>query len=132
MLLIAALFLVVCVGWFTWFNRLARRHRRVQKELTERQVVDAGERRLTALVHNSADVVMTLDGDSTATFVSPAAQAVLGIDPPDLIGQPGRGPGRRGGPGRLRPAAHRDPRRRAGLSMRMLHADGASWSSRAP
>ncbi len=74
-LFIAGLFLVVCVGWFTWFNRLARRHRRVQAELTERRVVDAGERRLTALVHNSADVVMTLDGDSTATFASPADRA---------------------------------------------------------
>ncbi len=121
---IAALFLVVCVGWFTWFNRLARRHRRVQDELTERRVVDAGERRLTALVHNSADVVMTLDGDSTATFVSPAARAVLGVDPRDLVGrrlvdrvaEEDRGSfvrlltGSRGG--------------EQAVSMRMRHADG--------
>ncbi len=86
-LLIAALFLVVCIGWFTWFNRLARRHRAVQKALTERQVVDAGERRLMALVHNSADVVLTLDGDSTATFVSPASQDVLGIPAAGLTGR---------------------------------------------
>jgi PAS domain-containing protein len=80
------MFLVVCAGWFTWFNRLARRHRAVQQQLTEKQVVDAGQRRLTALVHNSADVVMTLDGDSTATFVSDASSAVLGLPRPSWWG----------------------------------------------
>ena len=86
-LLVLALFLVICVGWFSWFAKLVKRHRELEHQLTEQQAVDAGERRLLALVHNSADLVAVLDADSFATFVSPAARAVLGYDAAELSGR---------------------------------------------
>ena len=76
--LVLAMFLVVCIGWFTWFNRLVRRHRALQHRLTERETVHAGERRLLTLIRNSSDLVVVLRPDSTASFVSPAAEQVLG------------------------------------------------------
>jgi diguanylate cyclase (GGDEF)-like protein/PAS domain S-box-containing protein len=85
-IILATLLVLVSVGWFVWFRRLVRRHRIVQRDLTERQVVDAGERRLLALVQNSADLVTVLEPDSTALFVSPAARAVLGLDSEELVG----------------------------------------------
>lgn len=84
--ILAALLVLVSFGWFLWFRRLVRRHRTVQRDLTERQVLDAGERRLLALVQNSADLVTVLEPDSTALFVSPASRSVLGIEPDDLLG----------------------------------------------
>ncbi len=86
-LLVLSLFLVICVGWFSWFAKLVKRHRELEHQLTEQQAVDAGERRLLALVHNSADLVAVLDADSFATFVSPAARAVLGYDAAELSGR---------------------------------------------
>ncbi len=86
-LLVLALFLVICVGWFSWFAKLVKRHRELEHRLTEKQAVDAGERRLLALVHNSADLVAVLDADSFATFVSPASRAVLGYDAAELSGR---------------------------------------------
>jgi len=83
----ATLLVLVSVGWFGWFRRLIRRHRALQRELTEQQLLDAGERRLLALVQNSADLVVVLEPDSTASFVSPAAQSVLGHRPADLTGR---------------------------------------------
>ncbi len=87
LLLLLGLFLVVCIGWFSWFRRLARRHRAVQQALTAVEVTAHGERRLDALVRNSADVVAILEGDSTMTFVSPAARLMLGREPEALRGQ---------------------------------------------
>ena len=85
-IILATLLVLVSFGWFVWFRRLVRRHRTMQRELTERQVLDAGERRLLALVQNSADVVAVLEPDSTAMFVSPAARSVLGLEPEELVG----------------------------------------------
>ena len=85
-IILATLLVLVSFGWFVWFRTLLRRHRTKQRELTERQVLDAGERRLLALVQNSADVVAVLEPDSTAMFVSPASRSVLGIEPEELVG----------------------------------------------
>jgi diguanylate cyclase (GGDEF)-like protein/PAS domain S-box-containing protein len=82
----ATLLVLVSLGWFVWFRTLVRRHRKLQPALTERQVVDAGERRLLALVHNSTDLVAVLDPDSTASFVSPAVTSVLGLAPDQVVG----------------------------------------------
>jgi diguanylate cyclase (GGDEF)-like protein/PAS domain S-box-containing protein len=83
----AALLVLVSLGWFVWFRRLIARHRALQRELTEQQVLDSGERRLLALVQNSADLVVVLEPDSTASFVSPAAESVLGLRAADLTGR---------------------------------------------
>ncbi|VXB97921.1 putative bifunctional diguanylate cyclase/phosphodiesterase [Nocardioides sp. AX2bis] len=85
--LLLGLFVVVCVGWFTWFRRLARRHRAVQQALTAIEVTARGERRLEALVRNSTDVVAVLDADSTATYVSPSTLQVLGLEPEEVRGR---------------------------------------------
>ena len=79
--------LVVSWGWFVWFRRVIRRHRDLQRGMTERTVIDTGERRLLALVRNSTDVVAVIDPDSTATFLSPAV-AALGWAPDELTGRP--------------------------------------------
>lgn len=84
--IVLVMFLVVCAGWFTWFARLARRHRAVQEQLTRHEVRAAGERRLQALVHNSVDVIMVLEADSTMSFVSPSVAGVLGRTPEELVG----------------------------------------------
>ena len=85
-LILATLLLGVSVGWFLWFRQLVRRHRRLQRAVTERQALDASERRLLALVQNSADLVVVLEPDATASFVSPSAASVLGISPDALNG----------------------------------------------
>ena len=54
--------------------------------MTEQQELDAGERRLLALVQNSADLVLVLEPDATASFVSPASLRGARLPP--------RGPGR--------------------------------------
>jgi diguanylate cyclase (GGDEF)-like protein/PAS domain S-box-containing protein len=83
----AALLLLVSVGWFLWFRRLIRRHRELERTVTQAQLVVAGERRLMALVQNSADMVAVLESDSTISFVSPASHAVLGRSPEQLTGR---------------------------------------------
>ncbi len=85
-LILATLLVLVSIGWFFWFRRLVRRHRELQRAMTERQTLDAGERRLLALVRNSVDVVAVLEPDSTASFVSPSAATVLGLSPEALTG----------------------------------------------
>jgi diguanylate cyclase (GGDEF)-like protein/PAS domain S-box-containing protein len=87
-LVTAALLVLVSLGCFAWFRRLVRRHRDLQRAVTEKQVLDAGERRLLALVRNSVDLVAILDPDSTSTFVSPSAQSVLGRSPEEIVGHP--------------------------------------------
>ena len=69
-------------GSAAWYGATASSSARV----TEAQLVMAGERRLMALVQNSADMVAVLEPDSTMTFVSPASVAVLGRTPEDLTG----------------------------------------------
>ncbi len=83
----ASLLLLVSIGWFFWFRSLVRRHRALQRTLTERQVVDSGERRLLALVKNSTDLVAVLESDSTVTFVSPAVEGMLGLAPAEVCGR---------------------------------------------
>ncbi len=80
----ATLLVLVSIGWFFWFRKLVRRHRDLQHRLTEREVIDTGERRLMALVHNSTDLVAVLEPDGTTSFVSPSAWTVLGYDPGEL------------------------------------------------
>ncbi len=83
-LVLLALFLVVCVGWFTWFSRLARRHRATQQALTEREVSAVGERRVQALVQHNTTLVMVLDPAGRSSFVSAAARTMVGRTPADL------------------------------------------------
>jgi diguanylate cyclase (GGDEF)-like protein/PAS domain S-box-containing protein len=84
---LAGLLFFVSLGWFGWFRKLVRRHRELQHTLTQKQAFDAGERRLLALVQNSADLVAVLEPDSTASFVSPSAASVLGMTPGQLTGR---------------------------------------------
>ena len=55
-----ALLVLASAGWFLWFRRVVRRHRELERSVTEAQLVMAGERRLMALVQNSADMVAVL------------------------------------------------------------------------
>ena len=82
-----ALLVLVSVGWFISFRRLVDRHRSLERQLTARQAVDAGERRLLALVQSSADLIVVLEADGTASFVSPSAQQMLDLAPEDLVGR---------------------------------------------
>jgi diguanylate cyclase (GGDEF)-like protein/PAS domain S-box-containing protein len=86
-LLLLGTLVLVSIGWFAWFRAIVRRHRELQRTVTEKQVLDAGERRLLALVQNSVDVVVVLEPDSTASFVSPSARCVLGRSPDELTGR---------------------------------------------
>ena len=114
--------MLVSIGWFVWFRKLVRRHRELQRSVTEQQVL-AGERRLLALVQNSADLVAVLEPDSTATFVSPASVAVLGRTPEELTGHAWRP-----ADPRRRTDVHRDarrlPRGRPAGDAARGHADG--------
>ena len=83
----AALLALVSVGWFVWFRRLVDRHRALERRLTAQQVVDQRERRLLALVQNSADLIVVLEKDGTVSFVSPSSRSVLGRSPEDLLGR---------------------------------------------
>jgi diguanylate cyclase (GGDEF)-like protein/PAS domain S-box-containing protein len=84
---IAGLLVLLSLGWFGWVRKLVRRHRELQHAVTQKQVFDAGERRLLALVQNSADLVAVLEPDSTASFVSPSAASVLGLAPGQVTGR---------------------------------------------
>ncbi|MBU2663637.1 EAL domain-containing protein [Actinoplanes bogorensis] len=44
------------------------------------------EKRFRLLVQNSTDMITITEPDGRTTYISPASQAVLGIDPDDLIG----------------------------------------------
>ncbi|WP_404352526.1 EAL domain-containing protein [Phycicoccus jejuensis] len=83
----AGLLVGVSVGWFAWFRRIVDRHRRLERELTAQRVVDQRERRLLALVQNSADLIVVIEADATISFVSPSAPAVIGRTPDELVGQ---------------------------------------------
>jgi diguanylate cyclase (GGDEF)-like protein/PAS domain S-box-containing protein len=85
--LLVAVLVFVSTGWLAWLRRRLRRQHDVQRGMTERKILDAGERRLLALVRNSTDVVAVIEPDSTATFLSPAVTA-LGWSPGELTGRP--------------------------------------------
>ncbi|HEX5090545.1 MAG TPA: EAL domain-containing protein [Nocardioides sp.] len=80
--LLVLVLVAVSGGWYVW----SRRVRETQRVTVERRVLDAGERRLLALVRNSTDVVAIIEPDSTTTFVTPAV-AVLGWSPEELTGR---------------------------------------------
>ncbi len=82
-----SLLVLVSVGWFAWFRRLVDRHRAVERRLTAQQVVDLRERRLLALVQNSADLIVVVEGDGVVSFVSPSAHTVLGRPAQELVGR---------------------------------------------
>jgi diguanylate cyclase (GGDEF)-like protein/PAS domain S-box-containing protein len=84
--LLLGVLVAVAVGWLIWLRRLVRRHREAQRWITERKLVEDGERRLLALVRNSSDLVAVLTPESTATFLSPAV-AALGWSPEELSGR---------------------------------------------
>ncbi len=83
----AVLLVLASIGWFVWFQRLVKRHRRLQRKLTHQQALAASEQRLLALVQNGSDLVAVLDADSTSTFVSPSAASVLGASSAELTGE---------------------------------------------
>ena len=83
----AGLLVLVSVGWFAWFRQLVDRHRAVERRLTAQQVVDLRERRLLALVQNSADLIVVIERDAAMSFVSPSAPAVVGWDSTELVGK---------------------------------------------
>ena len=80
------LLVIVSIGWFFWFRRLVRRHRDLERTIAEREALDAGERRILALVQNSSDLVAVLEADSTISFVSPSSLSILGIRPEYVLG----------------------------------------------
>jgi diguanylate cyclase (GGDEF)-like protein/PAS domain S-box-containing protein len=86
----SAIYITLLVGvstcWFFWFRRVVTRQRALQSVATEQQALAASEERLLALVQNGSDLVMVLDADWTASYVSPSALAVLGIPGEQLLG----------------------------------------------
>ncbi|QNN52152.1 putative bifunctional diguanylate cyclase/phosphodiesterase [Nocardioides mesophilus] len=84
---LAALLIIVCLGWFVWFRRLVRRHRVMERALTHKQALDDSEQRLLSLVRNSADLILVLDHDSSVSFASPSSATVLGWEPERLLGR---------------------------------------------
>jgi diguanylate cyclase (GGDEF)-like protein/PAS domain S-box-containing protein len=84
-LIYVVLLLLVSVGWMLWFRKLVRRHRRLQRTLTEHQSHALSQQRLAALVRNAADVVLVCDLDATITYVTPSAEAVLGHAPDAIL-----------------------------------------------
>ena len=51
----------------------------------------ASEQRYRLLAENAMDLVAELDPDGIVTWVSPSVSSVLGFDPGELIGRPGKG-----------------------------------------
>ena len=74
------------IGWFGWFRRVIRRQRKLEHTLTEQTARAQGEAKLAALVRNAGDVIAVIDQDSTITYVSPSASAVVAATPDDLVG----------------------------------------------
>lgn len=123
-LIFAGLLTVASVGWMVWFRRLVARHRALQRRLTEQEARSEGEKRLAALIHNSADIVLVLDAAQVVTFVTPSSERVLGITADELTGAvvwDWVHPDDHAGVARLFSAAA--PGQDQGLSIRMLHAD---------
>jgi PAS domain S-box-containing protein len=55
------------------------------------QALADSERRFRALVHSAADVIVVVAPDGRLSYVSPAVQATLGLQPEDLLGRDGLG-----------------------------------------
>ena len=70
-------FTIWLLGWTT-----------AEKESAEREV-RASEERFRALVQNSSDVIMVVDGDGHLTYASPALERVLGYDLARILGTHG-------------------------------------------
>jgi diguanylate cyclase (GGDEF)-like protein/PAS domain S-box-containing protein len=119
------LLVVASVGWYVYFVRFLRRHRAAQQRLTSARSEHVNEKRLLALVQNSADVVLLLDESARATFVSPSSRRVLGHEPAELLGRPVLALVNPGDAERLvallasQSSGATDP-----IEMRMQHADG--------
>ncbi len=119
----ATLLVLVSIGWFAWFRRLVDRHRAVERHLTAQRVVDLRERRLLALVQNSADLVVVIEDDGVVSFASPSARSVLGRPAAELVGQHVVGLLREDAPtliGMLAAGRTGD----LAVSFRLVHADG--------
>ncbi len=86
-LIFAGLLLVASTGWMIWFRLLVARHRRLQERITGQEARMEGDRRLAALVQNSADAVFICDLDLVISFVTPSARLVSGYDAADLVGR---------------------------------------------
>ena len=86
-LIFAVLLVVASTGWMLWFRRLVARHRTLQERITSQEARMKGDRRLAALVRNSADAVFICDLDLVISFATPSARLVLGHDPADLTGR---------------------------------------------
>ncbi|MCW2759302.1 MAG: hypothetical protein JWO46_3048, partial [Nocardioidaceae bacterium] len=119
-----ALLAMASVGWFMWFRRVVRRHREIEHRLTAAAVMTAGERRLTALVKNSTDLVLVLEAGGSISFASAAAHAVVGRYPEELVGTPATSLLTEADGSRLlqKLATHRDGDQ--AVVLRALHVDG--------
>ncbi|GAB2481806.1 putative bifunctional diguanylate cyclase/phosphodiesterase [Jatrophihabitans fulvus] len=84
--LYAGLLALATIGWTLWFQRLVRRHRRVEHLLTAEKATADGAERLAALVQRSADLILVADADGVVTYASPSARALLGVAPAELVG----------------------------------------------
>ena len=84
MVLYLVLLIGVSLGWSVWFRRLVARHRGLQQQITATESLAVGERRLAALVRNSADVLVVFDVESTVSFASPSSAGVLGMSADQL------------------------------------------------
>ena len=84
-LIYGALLVVASFGWMLWFRRLVRRHRDLERRMTEQQSRAEGEQRLAALVRNATDVVVICDLDGRIRFSTPSLRSVLALDPEAVI-----------------------------------------------
>ncbi|MDE3204601.1 MAG: EAL domain-containing protein [Acidobacteriota bacterium] len=83
----AVLLLVASGAWMIWFHRLVARHRRLQDRITGQEARMEGDRRLAALVQNSADAVFICDLDLVISFATPSARLVTGYEAAALVGR---------------------------------------------
>ncbi len=84
-LIYGALLVIASFGWMLWFRRLLRRHRDLERRVTEQQSRAEGEQRLATLVRNATDVVVICDLDGRIRFSTPSLRSVLALDPEAVI-----------------------------------------------
>lgn len=85
-LIFATLLLVASTGWMLWFRRLVARHRSLQEQITGQEARMKGDRRLAALIQNSADAIFICDLDLVVSFATPSIRSVLGRHPEGVSG----------------------------------------------